>query len=72
MKLMFVNLAILENLLASDTLDHEQFKQVFYCAINLFELRLGFLTLRVWALVTICPLIIFNAFFAKIAVATLS
>jgi hypothetical protein len=61
-KLMLVNLAILETILASNTLDLEQFKKAFYGAVHLLEVRVGFLTLR--ALFTICPLIIINAFFA--------
>ena len=62
MKLMLVNLAILETILACYTLDLEQFKKAFYGAMHLLEVRVGFLTLR--ALFTICPLIIFNAFLA--------
>ena len=62
MKLMLVNLTILESLLASDTVDPEQFKKAFYRAMHLLELRIRLFTL--WALFTICPLIILNAFLA--------
>ena len=62
MKLMLVNLAILETILACYTFDLEQFKQAFYGAMHLLEVRVGYLALR--ALFAMCPLIIFNAFLA--------
>jgi hypothetical protein len=68
-KLVLINLAILETLLASDTLDLERLKKAFYGAMHLLEVRVGYLALR--ALFAMCPLIIFYAFPAKIALASL-
>jgi len=68
-KLVLINLPILETLLASDTFDLERLKKAFYGAMHLLEVRVGYLALR--ALFAMCPLIVFNAFPAQIALASL-
>ena len=69
MKLVLIDLAILETLLARDTLDLEQLKKPLNGAMHLLEVRVGHLTLR--ALFAMCSLIIFDAFPAKITLAAL-
>jgi hypothetical protein len=68
-KLVLIDLAILETLLARDTLDLEQLKKSLNGAMHLLEVRVRHLTLR--ALFAMCSLIIFNAFLAKITLAAL-
>lgn len=68
-KLVLINLAILETLLASDAFDLEQLKKPFDCAMHLLEVRVGHLAFR--ALFAMCLLIVFNAFLAKVTLATL-
>ena len=69
MKLVFVNLPILEVLLASDAFDLERLKKPFDGTMHLLEVRVCHLAL--WALFAMCPLIVFNAFSAKITLASL-
>ena len=68
-KLVLVYLPILETLLASDTLDLKQLKKPFDCAMHL--LKVGVCNLALRALFTMCPLIVFYAFYAEIALAAL-
>jgi hypothetical protein len=68
-KLVLINLAILETLLASDAFYLEQLKKPFDGTMHLLEVRVGHLALR--ALFAMCTLIVFNAFSAKITLASL-
>jgi len=68
-KLVLVNLAILETLLASDALDLEQFKKPFNGTMHLLKVGVGHLALR--ALFAMCTLIVFYTFLAEIALTAL-
>jgi hypothetical protein len=67
-KLVLVNLSILEALLASDAFNLELLKKLFDGTMHLFEVRVCHLAL--WALFAMWSLKLFNAFSAKNTIAS--